>query len=153
MKHIFTTLIIFFSLSASFAQAPQGIPYQSAIRNSSGSILSNQSVSLRFSIHDSTTTGAIVYQETHTAITNNQGIVNLNIGQGSPSTGIFSSINWGGNTKFLQIEMNLSGGTSYTDLGTQQMMSVPFALFSKTAGELKPKGSNSNTLIYTADGF
>lgn len=153
MKHIFTTLILFFSLAITFAQAPQGIPYQSAIRNSTGSILSNQSVSLRFSIHDSTTAGSIVYQETQNTVTNNQGIVSLNIGQGTPSTGIFSSINWSKNMKFLQIEMNITGGTNYTDLGTQQMMSVPFALFSNSAGEVKQNGSNSNTLIYTGDGF
>ena len=153
MKQTFFTLLLLCLFKIGFAQAPQGIPYQSAIRNSTGSILSNQSVSLRFSIHDSTTSGSIVYQEIQNTVTNNQGIVSLNIGQGTPSTGIFSSINWSKNMKFLQIEMNIAGSTNYTDLGTQQMMSVPFALFSNTSGSLQQTGSNSNTLLYTSDGF
>lgn len=135
------------------AQAPQGIPYQSALRNSSGGSLMNQIVTLRFSIRDSLATGSIVYQETHTGTTNAQGLISVNIGQGTPVTGSFVQINWSKNPKFLQIEMNPGGGMTYTDLGTQQMMSVPFALYSNSAGELKQSGSNSQTLIYTADGF
>ena len=153
MKQILSTIFLFCLATAGFAQAPQGIPYQSALRNNSGGVLSNQSVSIRFTIHDSTMSGTTVYQETQNTTTNNQGIVNLNIGLGTPVTGSFSTINWGHNAKFLQIEMNVSGGTTYTNLGTQQMMSVPFALYSNSAGELKQSGSNSQTLIYTNDGF
>lgn len=153
MKQTILTLLLVCFYTSIFAQSPQGIPYQSALRNSNGSILANQAVSLRFTIHDSIVTGAIVFQETHAVTTNAQGIVNVNIGLGTLVVANLSAVDWGKNAKFLQIEMNITGGTNYTDLGTQQMMSVPFALFSNTAGELKPKGSNSNTLIYTADGF
>lgn len=118
------------------AQAPQGIPYQSALRNNSGAILANQVVSIRFSIRDSSLTGTIVYQETHGTTTNAQGMVSLTIGQGTASTGVFSSINWGQHAKFLQVEMDPAGGTSYVDLGTQQMMSVPYALYAGSAGNI-----------------
>jgi hypothetical protein len=50
---------------------------------------------------------------------------------GTPVSGTFSNINWGKNAKFLQVEMDPAGGNSFTDLGTQQMMSVPYALFSE----------------------
>lgn len=153
MKHNILTLLFVCFFTSIFAQAPHGIPYQSALRNSNGSILANQAVSLRFTIHDSLVSGAIVFQETHAVTTNAQGIVNVNIGLGVPVVANLAAVDWGQNAKFLQIEMNISSGTNFTDLGTQQMMSVPFALFSNTASELKPKGSNSNTLIYTADGF
>ena len=132
MKKILLFLLGICLMTKLFAQAPQGIPYQSAMRNSSGGILANQSVSIRFSIHDSAITGAIVYQETHASTTSSQGIVSLTIGQGTAVTGTFTGINWGHNSKFLQVEMNVTGGSSYVDLGTQQMMSVPYALFAET---------------------
>ena len=153
MKNILLTLLVCFSLMNSNAQAPQGIPYQSVIRNGSGALLINQAVHVRFSIHDSTMLGTIVYQETHTSTTSNLGMVTLSIGQGTPSTGMFSSINWGVNSKFMQVELDATGGNNYIDLGTQQMMSVPFALYSNAAGEVKSKGSNPKTLIYTSNGF
>jgi hypothetical protein len=153
MKNILLTLLVCFSLMKSNAQAPQGIPYQSVIRNGSGALLINQAVHLRFSIHDSTMLGTIVYQETHTTTTSNLGMITLSIGQGTPSTGSFSTINWGVNSKFMQVELDAAGGNNYIDLGTQQMMSVPFALYSNAAGEVKSKGSNPKTLIYTSNGF
>ena len=153
MKYLLLTLLVCFSLMNSNAQAPQGIPYQSVIRNGSGALLINQAVNVRFSIHDSTMLGTIVYQETHTTTTSNLGMITLSIGQGTPSTGSFSSINWGVNSKFMQVELDAAGGNNYIDLGTQQMMSVPFALYSNAAGEVKSKGSNPKTLIYTSNGF
>jgi uncharacterized protein (TIGR02145 family) len=113
-----------------FAQAPQGIPYQAIARNASGAAISNTSVKVRFSIRDSIATGAIKYQETHNPTTSALGLFSVNVGMGTAASGTFSGINWGKNSKFLQVEMNTTGGTSYTDLGTTQMMSVPYALFS-----------------------
>ena len=107
------------------AQAPQGIPYQSVIRNGSGALMINQAIHIRFSIHDSTMLGTVVYQEIHTVTTSNLGMVTVAIGQGTPSIATFSSINWGSGAKFMQVELDASGGNNYIDLGTQQMMSVP----------------------------
>jgi hypothetical protein len=141
MKNILLTLLVCFSLMKSNAQAPQGIPYQSVIRNGSGALLINQAVNVRFSIHDSTMLGTIVYQETHTTTTSNLGMITLSIGQGTPSTGMFSSINWGVNSKFMQVELDAAGGNNYIDLGTQQMMSVPYALYAGSAGSLAQSSS------------
>lgn len=135
------------------AQAPQGIPYQSVVRNANGQALSNQAVRLRVSIHDSVINGNIVFQESHTVTTTPAGLLTLQIGQGQVSMGSFASIPWSTGAKFLQVEMDETGGTNYTDLGTQQMMSVPYALYAERAGEVKAKGSNPQTLIYTSNGF
>ena len=112
------------------AQVPQGIPYQSVIRNSSGTLVANQTVKMRFSIHDSIAAGTVVYQETFSTTTSSLGLANVNIGMGTAVVGTFSGINWGNNSKFIQVEMDPTGGTNYTDMGTTQMMSVPYALFS-----------------------
>jgi hypothetical protein len=142
MKYSLLIILACFSYMNSNAQAPQGIPYQSVIRNGSGALLVNQAVHLRFSIHDSTMLGTIVYQETHTTTTSNLGMVTVAIGQGTPSIATFSSINWGSGAKFMQVELDASGGNNYIDLGTQQMMSVPYALYAASAGNtiIGPQG-------------
>jgi len=146
-------LLLIFGSNHVAAQAPQGIPFQAAARNANGNIMANQAISVRFSIHDSTVNGLTVYQETHSTTTNAQGMFSLNMGLGTPTTGSFNQINWGNNAKFMQVELSINGGTNYTDMGTQQMMSVPYAIYSKEAGSVKYKGSDPQTLIYTADGF
>jgi hypothetical protein len=151
-RHISTFVLLCLSVMA-FAQAPQGIPYQSIVRNASGQPLANQNVRLRFTIHDSAANGNIVYQESHTTTTTPGGMLTLSIGQGAMAIGSFNAIPWGSGSKFLQVELDETGATNYTDLGTQQMMSVPYALFAEHAGEVKAKGSNPQTLLYTSDGF
>lgn len=140
MRVYFTLIsLLLFSLNSK-SQAPLGIPYQSVVRNSSGNIVANQSVTIRFSIHDSSLTGSIVYQETHSPTTNAFGQVSLTIGLGIVSTGIFAAINWAQHSKFLQVELDVTGGTTYIDMGTTQLMSVPFALYANTASSTKCNG-------------
>ncbi len=139
-----------------FAQAPQAVPYQAVIRNANGNILPNQLVGVRFSIRDSIATGTILYQETYSIKTNSQGLINLNIGQGTIVTGTFASINWATNNKFIQTDIDITGEANYTSLGTTQFLSVPFALFSSKAGSIissTNKGSDANTLLYLTNGF
>ncbi len=112
------------------AQAPQAIPYQAVVRDTAGNLISNQSVSLRFSIRDSSAGGTVVYQETQSKTTNVLGLFVANIGDGTVVNGTFSAINWANGVKFIQVEMDATGSLNYTDLGTQQMLSVPYALFS-----------------------
>lgn len=157
-KAIFAIIAILFfcSLSTAFAQVPQGIPYQAAARAANGQALVNTAVKVRFSILDSVATGTVVYQETHSATTNNVGIFNVNVGLGTPVTGTLSGVNWGKNAKFMKMELDITGtGSSYVNMGTQQMMAVPYSLYSATSGTTQSTGtgSNSNTLLYTTDGF
>ena len=108
------------------AQAPQGINYQAVVRNSQGQTLpSGVAVSMRFTIHDSTATGTPVFQETTTATTNQFGLVVHVIG----SVNNLETVNWGRGEKFLQVEVDVNGGTNFTDMGTSQLMSVPYALY------------------------
>ena len=113
-----------------FAQSPLGIPYQAVMRNSDGSVMAINAVELTFMIHDGSATGTVVYQETHALTSNAQGLVSCVVGNGVVSQGNFSSINWGSGAKFLHVMM----GT--TDLGTQQMLSVPYAFYSEQANSI-----------------
>ena len=82
--------------------------------------------------------------------TNALGLFTALIGQGTPVTGTLSGISWGSGTKFLQVEMDASGGSTYTDMGTTQMSSVPYALYAETAnvpGVAGPAGANGKTVL------
>lgn len=130
MKHL-VAIILFCVLGIyAHAQAPQGIPYQAVARNSSGTILASTAISVRFTVRDSIATGTIKYRETFSLTTTVQGMFSVNVGQGTPVTGTFAGINWGTNAKFMQVEMDPAGGSSYVDMGTQQMMSVPYSIYS-----------------------
>jgi hypothetical protein len=126
MKHFFTLLIIL-AVHFAYAQAPQSIPYQAVVRNTDGTVMSNTALTMTFKIHDVSATGTVVYEESHTTSSNAQGLVALNVGGGLPITGTFNSINWGNGAKFLHVLMN--AGNGLVDLGTQQMLSVPYALY------------------------
>src|ERR1017187_3803472 len=130
MKKQISLLLTFFAMAIMVhAQAPNAIPYQGVARNSSGSILASQAIRLRLTIHDVTAAGTIVYQETQAVTTSTLGLFNINIGQGTIVTGTLGGVNWGGGAKFLQVEMDPTGGTSYISMGTTQLNSVPYALF------------------------
>jgi len=149
MKHAIALIAMLVIVHLAHAQAPQGIPYQAAARNSSGAILAGTNISVRFTIRDSTATGAIRYRETHSVTTSAQGMFSLNVGQGTPVTGTFSGIKWGTNAKFMQVELDPAGGSSYTDMGTQQMMSVPYAL---NTGSMKLMVSTTGDTLYSGGG-
>ena len=130
MKKLFTLFAIVTTITI-FAQAPQGFNYQATVRNSSGQLLLNQDVLVKFNILQNSATGDIVYSETQTATTDDLGQINLVVGQGTATTGVFSSINWGTGNYYLGIE--LDSGTGYAAMGTTQLMSVPYALNGMTS--------------------
>ena len=132
IKNFFLLIAFFFFTSQlAIAQSPEQFKYQAAARNSSGQVLSGQNVGIQVSIRSTSATGTIEYQETHTATTNDFGLFSLNIGTGTATMGTFSAVNWGSDDYFLQIELDAAGGTSYTDMGTTQLLSVPYALYAK----------------------
>jgi len=124
--------MVFFPIFA-VAQAQQKINFQSVLRNTTGEVVSNSSVSLRISILSGTITGTLVYSETHAKTTDAGGLMSLQIGGGTVSSGVFGNINWGSTSHFIKLEADFSGGSNYVVLGTQELMSVPYALYaSKT---------------------
>lgn len=133
MKHLAFTFILLFSANLMLqAQAPEGISYQAAIRDGNGTTLQNQQVDVGFSIRQGSPVGTVVYEEDHSTTTNDFGLIALYIGQGTASIGSFDAVEWGAATYFLQVEAD--AGNGYVDLGTTQLMSVPYALYAKEAG-------------------
>src|SRR4051812_41048206 len=114
LKQMLTALALVLTVSA-IAQVPQKINYQAVARNAAGTVLNNQPVGIRFTIHDVSPTGAVVYQETQSGVTTNQfGLFTVAIGAGVPTSGTFSTISWGSGDKYLQVEVDPAGGSSYS---------------------------------------
>jgi Protein of unknown function (DUF1566)/Collagen triple helix repeat (20 copies) len=134
MKKTLLTLMAAFCSILMFAQVPEGVNYQAVVRDASGIIVSNQMVGMKINIRQSSATGLIVYGETHAPTTNQFGLVNIVVGSGAVISGTFSSINWGAGPYFIEVSVDVTGGTNYVLMGTQQLMSVPYALYAKTSG-------------------
>ena len=116
-----------------FSQAPQKINFQSILRNTNGEVVANKAVSLKISILSGSITGNSVYSETHIKTTDASGLISLQIGNGTVISGVFSAILWGNAAYFIKLEADFNGGSNYVLLGTQELMSVPYALYaSKT---------------------
>lgn len=136
MKSIFktfalSTVLAFFVFTAN-AQAPQSFSYQAIARNGN-SILANANIGVQFLIRDISPTGTVIYSETNNLVTNPYGLFTAMIGIGSQQTGNFSNIDWANGGKFLQVKIDVTGGTNYVDLGTTQLISVPYALHANKA--------------------
>jgi hypothetical protein len=139
MKKKINILLLSFMIligNITFSQVPEGINYQALIRNtSSGALIPNGTVNVKIKIISGTTTGSVAYQELHNGLLTNQGLVNLVIGKGLPQIGTFASIPWSsGGVFYVNTSIQIVGSGTYVDYGTQQLMSVPFALYSKNSG-------------------
>jgi hypothetical protein len=148
MRKLFTIIVGVILTAGVFAQAPQKMSYQCVIRNSSGLLVASQSIGIRISILQGSPLGTVVYQETYSPNpqTNLNGLVSIEIGGGVPVTGIFSSINWAAGPYYLRTETDPTGGTTFTIVGTSQLLSVPYSLYSGNAAsavETDPKWSGS----------
>jgi len=130
MKKIFTLLSVVLITANVFAQAPQKMSYQAVIRNSSNALITSVAVGMRISILQGSSTGMAVYVETQTPKTNANGLVSLEIGSGTIVSGTISAINWANGPYYIKTETDPTGGTNYTVVGTSELLSVPYALFS-----------------------
>ena len=146
MKKLFTLLALITTM-AIFAQAPQGFNYQATVRNSAGALITNQIVGFKFSIKQTSASGTTVYSETQYVTPDNLGQVSLVVGTGLPSTtATFAAINWASGTYYLAIELNT--GSGFLAMGTTQLLSVPYAFYANSAGNINfPNGTNAGDIL------
>ena len=133
MKRTNTLILFIFATILCFAQAPQSFRYQAVVRHLDGSIVQNQIVSLRISILPDSPLNNSVYSEWHRLATNEFGIVNIKVGEGTNIMGTFSAINWGAHSFFLKTELDILGNDNYIFIGTTELLSVPYALYAANA--------------------
>lgn len=132
MKKLFLLILLLDTCVLSLqAQAPQKFNYQAVARDASGNPMNTATVGIQATIHDLTAAGTTLYQERFTATTNQFGLFTISIGGGAVQSGTFNGINWTSGQKWLQIEMDPAGGTSYVNMGASQFLSVPYSLIAQ----------------------
>ena len=146
MKNVL--LKVFFLLITVCLYAQQGINYKAVIKDATGNKVVSKAITVQFQILQ----GAIqtnVYQETHTITTNANGIIIINIGEGTPNSGAFATIDWGIET-FLNTQIDT--GSGFVDSGTTGFTSVPYALQAETAKNGMPKGGTVGQVLQIVNG-
>ncbi len=132
---IFIPFLICFTLSFQlFAQAPQAFKFHTVIRDGAGEILPLQDITLKFLIHLNAPDAEVIYSEQHMVTSNAVGLVNVNIGTGEALSGLFDDIVWGDGSYFLEEQIDIGNTGDFQIFGTVQLLSVPYALHSNTAG-------------------
>ncbi len=129
------------------AQVPQVINYQAVARDNSGLEIVNTSITVRFSIGGAgVSSGTFDYQETHTTSTNDFGLFNVKMGQGTPTGPAVTAINW--NTqRFLLVEVNF--GSGFEQMGVAQpFVTVPYAIIAQdVVNKELPNSANNNDIL------
>ncbi len=136
------------------AQVPQAFKYQAVLRDANGAPYNSVNANIKFSILQGSTSGNVVYQETHTTTTSDGGLISLNIGLGTVKNGVFNSIPWGEYDYFIKVEVDTTGnGSSYIEMGTSQLLSVPYSLYSNKANssEIANIAANATNANYATN--
>ncbi len=125
-------LAFWLNVNRAGAQAPQGLNYQAIARDANGRTLNNRALRIKLSVLDNITGGNLLYVELHKKQSNSSGLFTCIIGQpDSALVNSFASIDWSMGDKYLKVELD-AGNNTFTDMGTVQLMSVPYALFAAT---------------------
>lgn len=144
--------LFLFLLAASDAwgQAPDSINYQAVARDDQGKVLANEDLNVRMSVFKGSSNGTLVYEEEHSNVSTNQfGLFNLYIGGGNQTGGSaasFDAVDWGSDAHHIEVEVD--AGSGYESLGSREFVSVPYALYAKSAGS----GGGGGSLQSAYDG-
>ena len=144
-RFYFLLFLLFAAMADVCAQAPMAVTYQAVLRDSDGILVSNRNISVRMSIRQGSSTGTSIYTEIHTATTNANGLYTLRIGTGQPEYGSFANIQWGNGPYYAVSETDPWGGNNYSITTSQQILSVPYALYAEYAAHC-PHTSHSDTI-------
>jgi len=138
-KGVLFLIVILFSVIEIFAQSPNQFKYQAVLRNADGNIIADETVDVDISILQGSTSGISVFDESHNVTTTEQGIININIG----SVNNMGDIAWDEDSYFIKITVN------GIEMGVSQLLSVPYALFAKTAENVLNSSGGSD--FYATD--
>jgi hypothetical protein len=135
MKQILTLLLLAVATITVNAQIPpEAFNYSAVARDANSNPIANSTIGIQISIKVGSPLGATVYQENHFVNTDDFGLFNLVVGGGSILSGTIADIDWSLDDYYLQVGMDANGGTNFLNMGSTQLLSVPYALYAKSAG-------------------
>jgi len=144
MKHVSLLLIIVLAGLYAFAQQSLTIPYQALVRDANGNPVANQQIEAKITLLQDSIAGTEVFSEVHQLTTNSFGQMEIQIG--SSDTTAFDNIDWSASKMYIKLEVDLEGGTNNQEIGTHQLLAVPYAKYAELDFETIV-GENSD--IYT----
>nr|MBP6315884.1 hypothetical protein [Chitinophagaceae bacterium] len=125
------------------AQVPQLFNYQGIARDAKGNPLSNQSMALKLSVMPTSDATEAEYEETQLVSTNEFGLYTLQIGNGAATTQkALKDVKWETGNKYIKVAIDPNGGSNFVDLGTNQLLSVPYAIYADRAGMAANAGND-----------
>jgi len=137
LNKITTTVAACLIAIAGFSQAPQRMTYQAVVRNSNDALVQSSPIGMKVSILQGSVTGTAAYVETHATQTNQNGLLNIEIGGGTVVTGIYENgIFWASGPYFLKTEIDPLGGANYTITATSELLSVPYSNYASVSGNI-----------------
>ena len=118
---------------SAMAQAPERMTYQAVVRDAQNEIVANQGVTFEVSISQTSATGTVVFMESHSPITNVNGLFTVVLGTGIPVTGSLGTIDWSQGPYFLNSTVKTAGSIIQ---GSTQLVSVPYSFYAESAGSI-----------------
>lgn len=143
MKAIIRIAFLLFLTCELFAQSPNQINFQGVLRNTDGTPLKNQTVTITASF-TTFNVGTLRYRETHAVSTDDFGLIHLTLGTGNPVSGLFQNIQWDQEQISFSAEAALAGGVTI-NIQELKFVSVPYALHANTATTLSGPNDTDNT--------
>ena len=155
MKKIILLLTLSLSL-LNFVNAqtpPNAFNYSAVARNAAGQPIATTTIGIQITILKTSSTGVLQYSENHFINTDAFGLFNLVIGAGAVQSGSMATIDWSIDNYYLKVGMDAAGGTNFITMGTTQLLSVPYAMYAKSAGSVSGGGSSGGFTHYIGEEF
>lgn len=153
-KTLLLSALYMLLLTAVKAQIPPAaFNYSAVARNAQNNPIANTTIGIQITILKTSALGTAVYSENHFVNTDQFGLFNLTVGGGAVQSGSMSTIDWSNDNYYLKVGMDANGGTNFLTMGTTQLLSVPYALYAKSAGTVSGGGSGGNFTHYIGEQF
>ncbi len=144
MKKITSTIFLLLALWLGvLGQTPPAFYYQASLRTDDGTAMVNQAADFQVELRQGSSSGELVYAETHSASTDAQGVIALTIGGGTATSGDFGAVPWD-QSIFLLVSIKLPDSDDFAPLGENEIHAVPYSVFAAQGNE-GPEGEAGET--------
>lgn len=148
-----TLCLLLLTLVVNAQTPPNAFNYSAVARNAAGQPIATTTIGIQITILKTSPTGVSQYSENHFVHTDAFGLFNLVIGAGAVQSGSMATIDWSNDNYYLKVGMDAAGGTNFLIMGTTQLLSVPYALYAKSAGSVSGGGSGGSFTHYIGEEF
>ncbi len=141
MKNLILWLLLFSSLQVFGQSNLSGFSYQAVVRTDDGKAFNNKEINVIIDLYDKDKENPI-YTEEHITRTDQFGQINLVVGKGNSLYGSFEKTPWENANIYYKVQL-INDQENLEIISEAELLAVPFALYAKTAGELKNDNSSS----------